>query len=369
MVNLSLLLADAELTNVIGKLLYAMYEAIGNFGWTVVVFTLCLKVLVSPFDIWQKIATRKNNKAMKIMQPELDRLKSAYGDNPQVLNQKQRALYKEHGYSMMGACLPMLITMVIFFVVFSGFNACVRYENQRVIEQLADVYQEQIVDAGLLNGDLETEQQIMLDAYNKLGVNEKGQKKWKWLWVENVFMPDTWANPVPDQTTFTGSGLGNLNGDLPSGNLEFSVAHYDSMYNALLEPAMKEYNKVSNELFTKGFWQMGRWNGYLVLPVLSIVLSILSTRLTRGQQPEPPKQTDENGKPIPGAAGSMKMMTWIMPIMMGIFALFYSAAFTIYMFTNSLLTVLINVIFNLATKKKDAAEEQARLDAPYRRGL
>ena len=64
---------------------------------------------------------------------------------------------------------------------------------------------------------------------------------------------------------------------------------------------------------------------------------------------------DANGKAI-DTEKQMRMMNWFMPIMIGIFSLFYSAAFTIYMFFNSLITVLINLTYNLITKKKDAME-------------
>ena len=67
MVDLNILTANApELTNLIGKFIYIMYNAIGNFGWTVVVFTIILKVILSPLDFWQKHVTRKNNNSVRI---------------------------------------------------------------------------------------------------------------------------------------------------------------------------------------------------------------------------------------------------------------------------------------------------------------
>ena len=56
MVNLTQVLISSApvLSNWIGKLIYLLYQGIGNFGWTVVVFTICLKVILSPLDIWQK---------------------------------------------------------------------------------------------------------------------------------------------------------------------------------------------------------------------------------------------------------------------------------------------------------------------------
>ena len=360
MADLSLLfLAKPELTNWIGKLVDLLYHQIGNFGWTVVIFTLILKAIVSPFDLWQKSATRKNNKAMKLMKPELDRINEAYAGNPQVIQKKQSELYKQYGYSMWGACLPSILTLVIFLVVFSGFNACVKYENQMMVYELTQTYKTEIVETGKL--DTATDEDIdafMLNAYNELGDIEDGKKstKWGWLWINNVFMPDTWADVVPDISTYAGTGMGKLNAVLTDVNFPYS-SQYGNAYDAILKPAMRKYNKEDKGSSFKTFFDMKHWNGYLILPILSLALSIFSTRLTKGSQPETPTQYDANGKPVAGgAANSMKYMMWMMPIMIGVFSLFYSAAFCIYMFTNSFITVGINLIYNAVTKKKDKAE-------------
>ena len=44
--------------NTIGKLVKIMHEWIGSYGWTVVVFTVALKVVMIPFDIWQRSSTK-----------------------------------------------------------------------------------------------------------------------------------------------------------------------------------------------------------------------------------------------------------------------------------------------------------------------
>lgn len=358
MVTVNFLLAEApQLTNWIGNLVDKLYHSIGNFGWTVVIFTLILKAIVSPFDFWQKASTRKNNRAMRAMKPELDRLNAQYAGNPQALQSKQMELYKKYGYSMVGSCLPTVITLVVFLVVFSGFNACVKYENQMMVYQLTQTYKTKIVDTGLLDtGDQEAMDAIMLDAYDSLGRTEDGKAKWKWLWIDNVFMPDNWADVVPDIATYAGTGMGKLNAGMSDVNFPY-YSGYDSAYNAMLMPAMRVYNKVGSSGW-KRFWDLKHWNGYLILPVLSLALSIVSTKLMRGSQPEQPTQYDKDGKPInnPAAANSMKYMTWFMPIMIGVFSLFYSAAFCIYMFTNSFVTVAINLIYNLVTARKDKAE-------------
>ena len=352
MVNLTsfLISSEPELTNWIGKLIYALYNGIGNFGWTVVVFTIILKVILSPLDIWQKHTMLKNNRAMKIIAPELEKLKKTYANAPDVLQQKQMELYKKNGYSMMGGCLPAIITIVIFFVVFSGFNAAVRYENERMVYELTQKYEAVVTE----NPDITTEE---LDETMVVAFNEEKQG---WLWIKNIFMSDTYATPVPTFEKFVGRGLGQIGGTLPAETraLPLIYSQYDNGYDAVLMPAVNSYAK-------DGFFDMKQWNGYFILPFISIVLSIFSVKLSKATQPAMPEQSGENGQ---NGQGMMKVMNWLMPIMMGGFALFYSAAFCIYMVMNSLITVIFNLVYNHIAKKQDAKWEEDRLAASYKKG-
>ena len=351
MVDLSQILASAPvLTNWIGKLIYKMYEWIGNFGWTVVVFTIFLKLLLSPLDIWQKRTMMKNNRAMKVINPELEKLKKTYANSPDVLQQKQMELYKKHGYKMTGGCLPALITIVIFFIVFSGFNAAVRYENERMVYDMTLTYQEAAQAEGVTEEQLDN---LMISTYD--------EEKQGWLWIKNVFMSDTYTNPVPTLDKFVGRSLGQLGATLPSETrlLNVKKTRFDNGYDAVLRPAMESYNRTK-------FFDLKHWNGYFILPLISITLSVFSVKITKSNQPEMPTQTDENGNPKNGQ-GMMKAMNWLMPIMMGVFALFYSSAFCIYMVMNSLITVIFNLAYNAIAKKQEAKEEDERLAATFKR--
>ena len=354
MVNLTqqLIASAPKITNLIGKLIIALYHWIGNFGWTVVVFTIFLKILLSPLDIWQKRTMLKNNRAMKIIAPEIEKLKKTYANSPDVLQQKQMELYKKNGYSMMGGCLPAIITIVIFFVVFAGFNAAVRYENERMVYEMTQQYEKIIeADPEISPDDLDAK---MVAIYN--------DEKQGWLWIKNVFISDTYANPVPTFNKFVGKGLGQIGATLPSETRALFLANsrFDNGYDAVLRPAIRSYNKSK-------FFDMKHWNGYFILPFISILLSVFSVKLSKLSQPEMPTQTDENGNPKNGQ-GMMKIMNWLMPIMMGIFALFYSAAFCIYMVMNSLITVVFNLVYNRIAKKQDEKWEEDRLSNTFKKG-
>lgn len=56
----------------------------------------------------------------------------------------------------------------------------------------------------------------------------------------------------------------------------------------------------------------------------------------------------------------MKMMQYFMPIMIGVFSLFYSAAFALYTFTSSLVSVVFQLGFTLVGKILDKREERKK---------
>lgn len=89
----------SEPTHFMAKFMIIINNALGggvaSFGWTVVLFTVVLRLILSPLDIWQKVIARKNNKAMERMKPQLEVLQARYADDKQRLQQEQMALYKK----------------------------------------------------------------------------------------------------------------------------------------------------------------------------------------------------------------------------------------------------------------------------------
>ncbi len=125
------------------------------------------------------------------------------------------------------------------------------------------------------------------------------------------------------------------------------------------------YNKLTSKLTDEMQTGFGKGNGYFVLVALSILSMLLSTIIAQKTQ-----KTQMELSTVDGANGtaamSQKMMTWIMPIMFGVFAFIYSAAFSLYMITSTLLstlsTVLINYFVEKSFKNKIEKEEAERAE-------
>ena len=49
-----------------------------NYGWAIVVFTIVLKLVMSPLDIYQRVTSKKQQKFQAVMQPELQAIQAKY---------------------------------------------------------------------------------------------------------------------------------------------------------------------------------------------------------------------------------------------------------------------------------------------------
>ena len=132
--------------NWIGQVVRWIIELFGSYvGLGIVVFTLVLKLVTLPLDIYSKAKMRKNSLKMEKMRPQLEKLQKQYQNDQQTYNMKMMELYKKNGYSMFGACLPMIVTLVIFFFVLGAFTSYSQYANVRVYNEMANSYSEAVV--------------------------------------------------------------------------------------------------------------------------------------------------------------------------------------------------------------------------------
>ena len=105
----------------IGKFIGILVGATG-VGVGIILFSLILKLVVLPLDVFQRISMRKQNQKMKENQEEMEKLQKQYANDKDMYNQKVMEMYKKNGMSMFSSCLPMIFSMVIFFVAIGSFN-------------------------------------------------------------------------------------------------------------------------------------------------------------------------------------------------------------------------------------------------------
>lgn len=132
--------------NWLGQFVRIIVEGVGVVGVGVIVFTLILKAITTPFDIYQRIKMRKQSLIMRGMQDDLDKLKKQYANDKTMYSQKMMELQKKNGYSMFGACLPMIISLVILIVAVTAFNTYSQYANLSMYTSMAHEYNASVLE-------------------------------------------------------------------------------------------------------------------------------------------------------------------------------------------------------------------------------
>lgn len=90
------------------------------WGWAIILVAFVIRLLLLPLGLKQMRSMREAQAKMKVLQPELDKIKKKYAKDKQRLQQEQMKLYQEHGITQaqMAGCLPTLLQMPILFAFY-----------------------------------------------------------------------------------------------------------------------------------------------------------------------------------------------------------------------------------------------------------
>lgn len=95
-------------------MLNLFYHLIGNFGLAIMAVTVLVKIAMYPLANKSYRAMAK----MRVLQPEITKLREKYHDDSIALNKETMALYKRHSVNPASGCLPILIQMPVFFALY-----------------------------------------------------------------------------------------------------------------------------------------------------------------------------------------------------------------------------------------------------------
>ena len=91
-----------------------LFKLIGNYGVAIILITVCIRLLFFPLASFSFRSMGK----MKLLQPEMARLKELHKDDKTKLQQEMMALYKREGVNPMSGCLPILVQIPVFFALY-----------------------------------------------------------------------------------------------------------------------------------------------------------------------------------------------------------------------------------------------------------
>lgn len=306
--------------------IYSLTCAISESGFGNVFLTILIStILLRALTIFSDIKTRKSSAKMAEVQPEIQRLQKKYANDPRRFQAEQTKLMKEKGVSMWGSCLPMLITMPLFFCFIAAFRYWGYEMNLRLLvdENAMELF-----------------------------------KSFKFLWINNIWQPDNGLTPVlANGASFLATpqlsnllylqepGVGEKLVEMGlavtkvyQGGVSYQLLSNDAaiaIYDAAIQPFLDVYK--------------GYNNGWFIMSILAGGTNFLSAWLMTKNTPAANEE----------AAKSTKWMNYLFPIMSFIFCLNYNAAFAIYWTLTSVIMIIVNLILNKKFPKTEPVKEDA----------
>lgn len=305
-------------------ILNGINSVIHNYGWSMVVFTLLIKLILLPLDY----KSRKSMRRMTRLQPQVAKLQKKYANDKEKLNQKTAELYRREGINPMSGCLPMLVSMVILFIMFAAMRTVA---NTEMASQAL----------GLLTTGTQT--------------NES------WLWIKNIWMPDSPFNPVIadsanlriipadiwakvfaslDPASVTALAQYGIDAATISGETVFAALQTLPVYaqETQLWTVMPQLNLLIVNLSI-----YAHNNGWFILPILAAVTQYLMTL----SQPQP--AADPNNP----AASTNKLMKYFFPLFSLWVCSSYNAIFALYWVVSNVFAWVQGLVMNKMFEKMD----------------
>lgn len=311
------------------SIIYWIESGVLNYGLTIILFTLLIKLALSPLDYFIKYSSKKTTLIQKKLSPQVAKLQKKYGNDQTAFNAQLNALYKREGLNMITSCLVMfvnlILTLVIFISVFNSMRYIASYKMINQYEDLRNTY----------------DNCLSVEEANSAVVARYDEIKDNFLWINNIWRPDSWSTIIPTYK--------ELNDAVKNSGATYKNYIKDNISEEQYEQVMTPIREANTG-----------WNGYLILSVLVGAMYFLSQKLTE-------KQNDIKGVKDPQipANQSMALMKYMLPAIGVIFALTSNSAFGLYLLTSSaagsLTSLLINIIVSKATRKLEEETKQILL--------
>lgn len=102
------------ITQPIFSFIFMLYQATGNLGGALILFTLLIRSLLFPITLSSLKATHK----IKELQPELSQLKKKHGKDKVAMQKAQMDLYKKYNINPLAGCLPQILQIIVLIVLY-----------------------------------------------------------------------------------------------------------------------------------------------------------------------------------------------------------------------------------------------------------
>ena len=280
--------------NIFGFVLNFINDFVGNYGLAIILFTVLIKLIMLPLSIKQQKTMKKSSK----IQEQVKVLQFKYKNDPEKLNREMMDLYKKENMSPFSGCLSSIVQFILLISIFYMVRFPLTY-MERIDKTQIDAYIQQMKDDGM----------AVSQAYSEIDI------------VREI---DYLKEKFPD------------NEELNKINLNMNFCGLD-------------LSKIPQQNF-------GDWTVYII-PVLYIISTFISMRITTSMQNNMKKKKDdviditenkeeEKSEMEDAMAQSNKMMSWMMPIMSVSISLVAPLGLALYWLVNNILMIMERLVLD-----------------------
>ena len=299
--------------NLFGYVLNFLYGLIGNYGVAIILFSILVKVIMIPLTIKQQKTVKKSTK----IQEEMKQIQFKYKNDPEKMNQEVMALYKREDMSPFSGCLSSIIQIILVLAVFILVSSPLTYMVKLDSEEITKL-NEVVSESGTNNGN----------RYKEIAIIK---------YIRNL-EPQTSVGE--EEKTETEEGK------------EFNIYDYIEKVDLNMDFFGIDLSAVPTD-------DLSNWKA-LIIPILYVISSFISIRLTTNMQNQGKKETnlitdgnEENKEEINPMLEANKSMSWFMPIMSISIAIIAPLGLALYWLMNNILMIIERIILNKFMNKEE----------------
>lgn len=306
---MKLSLFELLITRPLGFVIRVIYDLVQNYGLSIILFTIVIKLILMPLQAKSQKAMKKQQK----IQPIIAELQKKYANDQQKLQAEMMKVYKENGVSMTGGCLPLLIQFPILIGLYSVIRRPITYirgvnfADETVLERVKSVLAQMTEKFPEIVGKLSSLSPEQLQKNYQIQLS---------TWADKLGL----AKDFGWHINFKFLGL-DLSGVPSSALSAISRGDFSDMGTVLL----------------------------ILIPVLAVLTTWLSMRQSQKLTQNPNvKQNDDD--PSQSMSKSMNMM---MPIMTGFFTFSLPSGIGIYWIVSSIMQIVQQYVLDRYFNEKE----------------
>ena len=291
--------------NIFGYLLQFLYGIVNNYGLAIILFTVFIKLLLLPLSIKQQRTMKKSTE----LQEKMKIIQFKYKNNPEKMNQEMMDLYKKENMNPFSGCLTAIVQLILLLSIFYLVKSPLTF-MEKIPQDNINQYVKQLQEDG---------GKTVSQVYPEIDII----REYNWLKEKNP--EDEYINRANLQMNFLGLDLSKI----PQQN-------------------MTDYTVY-------------------IIPVLYILSSFISIKMTTAMQNKNKKDKEKEDVQIDGNTGkelvpqeeenemdavmqTNKMMSWMMPIMSISIAFVAPLGLALYWLVSNILMIIERLVLDKIIK-------------------